>query len=109
MTATEWESNSVPCLRFCQLFPPSRLRMSQPSSMAPKMPGGSAGESASPLTWLKCGGWGNVQSSVSGRLRSDSQSVQLSPPLLLLNTADGPVPSTSSPDLGCCASDHASL
>src|SRR5581483_844098 len=109
ITATECESNSVPSLIFCQLAPPSRLRTSQPSSMAPKIIFGSSGASASPLTWLTCGGLGKVQSIVSARVLSPSQSLQLSPPSLLLKTDDGPVPSTSSPVSGCCASDQASL
>src|ERR1051325_8958013 len=74
MTATECESNSVPSLIFCQVTPPSRPRTSQRSSMAPKMILGSFCDSASPLTWLTCGGLGNVQSIVSAKPRGPSQS-----------------------------------
>src|ERR1051325_2996122 len=91
MTATECESNSVPSLIFCQVTPPSRLRTSQPSSMAPKMILGSFCDTASPLTWLTGGELGSVRSFVSAKPRRPAQSFQLPPPSPLLKTDDGPV------------------
>src|ERR1700716_2618219 len=99
----------MPSRMFCQVLPPSWLRMVQPSSMAPKTRSGSSLHRPRPLTWLMYGGPGNVHDFVSGIDRSCGQSIHVSPRSVLLNTDVGPVPTYMSPVLGCCTNDHVSL
>src|SRR5579862_7502401 len=109
MKYTVWASNSQPLRRFSHVWPPSVVRISQPSSMAPITQRDSVGCRLNCLTWLMCGGCGKLHSVMVGSFCSCWHSVQVWPRSLLLYMADGEVPAHSSPVLGCCSNHHTSV